>query len=53
MFIISYILCITVHYALLVGGFNLTPPKNMKVKWDYCSQLNAKMKKVLYHQPGK
>ena len=34
-----------IQYALLVGGFNLTPPKNMKVKWDYCSQLNAKMKK--------
>ena len=28
-----------------------TPLKNMKVSWDYYSQLNGKIKNVRNHQP--
>jgi hypothetical protein len=32
-----------IHEHMLVGGWP-TPMKNMKVKWDYSSQLNGKIK---------
>ena len=39
--------------STLVGGFNMFQPhlKNMKVSWEYYSQLNGKIKNVPNHQP--